>query len=197
MRPLEWMLDKSVIQRGASTFSDCSEKAMPRLLLLRHAKAERAKAGEKDRARALSKRGERQAAAMGTVIAERDERPDLVLCSDSARTRQTWEGVEPELANSPEVRFLRSLYEADDYLDILRAEGDRAESILLIGHNPAIQETAALLAADRAAGKAAEMSSHFPTAALAIFEFDGKWRTLGPRRMRLLDFLTPPEGERG
>jgi phosphohistidine phosphatase len=170
---------------------------MPRLLLLRHAKAERAKPGENDHARALSKRGKRQATVMGMVMAKRDERPDLVLCSDSTRTTQTWDGVEPELAKSPDVRILRSLYEADDYLDILRTEGDEAGSILLIGHNPAIQETAALLAADRAAGRAAEMSSHFPTAALAILEFDGHWRTLGPRRMRFLDFLTPPEGERG
>lgn len=167
---------------------------MPRLLLLRHAKAERAHPGENDHERALSKQGRLDAAEIGEMIAGRGERPDLVLCSTSARTKETWEGVRQALATTPEVRFLPAMYDADDYIELLRMEGEEAESVLLIGHNPAAQKSAVALAADIGGKKGAEMSSHFPTAGLAILEFDGAWATLGPRRMRILAFLRAREG---
>ncbi len=139
----------------------------------------------------LSARGLEDSAAMGTVIAERGETPDLVLCSTSERTRQTWAQVRPALGGAPETRFLRALYEADDYLGILKAEGGEARSVLLIGHNPAMQETAALLASARESADGAELASSFPTAALAIFEHPGAWAELRPGTMRLVAFIRP------
>jgi phosphohistidine phosphatase len=164
---------------------------MLRLLLLRHAKAERARAGEKDHSRALSKRGRRDSEEMGRRIAENGERPDLVLCSTSQRTRETWELVRPALTSRSKARFLRALYEAEDYLDILKAEGGDAKSVLLIGHNPAIQGTAVRLAS--APSGDAELSSQFPTAALAILKTDASWAELEPATMRLVAFIRPRE----
>ena len=166
---------------------------MPRLLLLRHAKAERARAGEKDHSRALSKRGRRDAEEMGRRIAESGERPDLLLCSTSERTRQTWDRVQPALADRIKTRFVRALYEADDYLDILRAEGGDAQSVLLIGHNPAIQGTAVRLVAEPRTVDGADLSAQFPTAALAILESDAGWAELKPAMMRLVAFISPRE----
>jgi phosphohistidine phosphatase len=165
---------------------------MPRLLLLRHAKAERAHAGEKDHSRVLSKRGRSDAEEMGRRIAENGERPDLVLCSTSQRTRQTWELVGAALADAIEMRFMRALYEAADYLDILKAEGGHARSVLLIGHNPAIQGTAVRLCAPEIS-EGVELSSTFPTAALAIFESDAGWAELEPATMHLVAFIRPRE----
>jgi phosphohistidine phosphatase len=165
---------------------------MPRLLLLRHAKAERARAGETDHERVLSERGIDDAAAMGKIVAERGDTPDLLLCSTSTRTRQTWNEVRSGLGALPEERFLRPIYEADDYARILQEEGGAAQSILLIGHNPAMQATAATLAADLAGRDGRRLSAEFPTAALAVLDFDGEWRTLKPRRMRLVAFVAPP-----
>jgi phosphohistidine phosphatase len=165
---------------------------MPRLLLLRHAKAKRARAGENDHERVLSERGIDDAAAMGKLFAERGEAPDLLLCSTSTRTRQTWNEVRPALPAGPEERFLRPIYEADDYLDVLREEGGDAQSVLLVGHNPAMQETATTLSADLAGRDGRRLAEAFPTAALAILDFDGEWRTLKPRRMRLVAFIAPP-----
>jgi phosphohistidine phosphatase len=69
---------------------------------------------------------------MGRVIAARGQAVDLVLCSTSARTRETFEGVRPALGMAPKVRFLRGIYEGEDYLSILRREGDGAASLLLV-----------------------------------------------------------------
>jgi phosphohistidine phosphatase len=164
---------------------------MPRLLLLRHAEAERTQPGSTDHERALTPRGCKNSAAIGKTIAERGEQPDLVLCSTSKRTRDTWDAVKPTLDQAPESRFLRSLYESGGYLDILRQEGGAARSILLIGHNPAMQETAVLLAADLAGRDGARLRDGFPKAALAVFDFDGSWREIGHRRMRLEAFIPP------
>jgi len=171
---------------------------LPRLLLLRHAKAERAgKATARDFDRVLSERGERDAEEMGGVIAERGGAVDLVLCSSSARTRQTWEGVRPALKNGAEPRFLRELYDGQArYADILREEGGNAGTVLVIGHNPSIQDTAVLLAADLASPEGRTLKAQFPTAALAVLEFDGDWTDLAPGGARLIAFIRPRESER-
>jgi len=165
---------------------------MPRLLLLRHAKAERARAGETDHDRALTKRGKEDSEEAGRVIAERGEKVDLVLASDSRRTRETWESAGPRLKGKPKVRLLRSLYDASDtYLPVLREEGGDAKTILLVGHNPTIQETAVRLAADMTSREGRALSDRFPKAALAVLDFDGAWETLRPRQMRLVAFIPP------
>src|SRR2546423_12767472 len=71
------------------------------LVILRHAKAERP-AGTADEDRPLTQRGHADSAAAGAWLAARGDRPDLVLCSPSKRTRQTWRGVAGALAGAPE-----------------------------------------------------------------------------------------------
>jgi phosphohistidine phosphatase len=160
---------------------------MPRLLLFRHAKAERTQAGSTDHERALTKSGREDAAAMGEAIA-RHGPVDLVLCSTARRARETWELAAPGIGGSPEVRFLRAIYDADDYLPILNAEGGEAETILLVGHNPAMQETAVALVSDP---NGAVLAARFPKAAVAVIDFDGSWAALRPGRARLAAFELP------
>jgi phosphohistidine phosphatase len=165
---------------------------MPRLILFRHAVAERARAGERDHERALTKGGRKDSAAMGGVLAERGDRIDLVLCSTSRRTRETWEYAAPLIGQTPEVRLLRSIYDAgDNYLAILNEEGGDAETVVVVGHNPAIQETAAMLAADIASRDGRKLASHFAKGGIAVFDFDGKWQSLKPRRTRLIAYIEP------
>ena len=164
---------------------------MPRLLLLRHAKAERARPGESDHERVLAERGRKEAAAVGRALAERDERPDLVLCSTSVRTRQTWELARTALRSEPEVRFAKKLFDAGgDYVGVLKQEGRGAASLLLVGHNPAIQETAIRLAQNLASNDGTRLKEKFPPAALAIFDLDGEWRDLAPGTARLAALIT-------
>jgi phosphohistidine phosphatase len=166
---------------------------MRHLLLFRHAKTERVRAGQQDRDRELTQRGRRDAAVMAEVIAARPERPALVLCSPSVRTRQTLDLALPAFADEPEVRFPEALYGGGDYLGVLRAEGGTAASILVVGHNPAMQATAVLLAADLAGKEAAALADDFPTAALAVLAFDGEWATLRRQSMRVTAFIRPKE----
>src|SRR5437773_11617307 len=92
------------------------------LVIVRHAKAQRP-ADLADADRPLTQRGHADAAAAGAWLAARGYRPDLVLCSPSKRTRQTWRGVSVALAGSPEptVRFEPELYygAVDDALALI------------------------------------------------------------------------------
>ena len=164
---------------------------MPRLILLRHAAAERAGPRQPDRERELTKGGRKEAKAAGREIAERGEKIDLVLSSDSKRTRETWDGVAPELKVTPKVRFPSSLFEATDYLPIVKSEGGDAECILLIGHNPAMHDTAIELAESLAGRDGMKLRSGFPKGAFAVFDFAGEWKSLQPGRMKLVAFMEP------
>ena len=166
---------------------------MRHLLLFRHAKTERVRAGQHDRDRELTKRGRRDTAAMAEIIAARKERPDLVLCSPAIRARQTLEITLPALHGDPEVRFPNALYDSADYLDVLREEGGAARAVMVVGHNPALQVTAVQLAADLAGREGLELVDDFPTAAVAILEFDGEWTRLGRHAARLSAFIRPRE----
>jgi phosphohistidine phosphatase len=165
---------------------------MPRLILFRHAVAESARAGQSDHERALTKGGRKDSAAMGKVIAKRGETIDLVLCSTSKRTRETWDYAAPSIGQAPEVRFLRSIYDANDnYLSILNDEGGDAETLVVVGHNPAIQATAIDVAADLASRDGRKLASRFAKGGIVILDFDGEWRSLKPHRMRLMAYIEP------
>src|SRR5437867_275190 len=106
------------------------------LVILRHAKADRP-AGVADEDRPLTQRGHADAAAAGAWLDARGYRPDLVLCSPSKRTRQTWRGVAVALAGGaePEVRYEPELYygSAAEALALLRGIPAQVGTVLLIG----------------------------------------------------------------
>jgi phosphohistidine phosphatase len=169
---------------------------MPLLLLLRHAKAERAAPGESDHERVLAARGRSDCATMGRIIAGRieadpGEAPDRVLCSSSSRTRETWDLVRVALNAPPQAQYQKPIYEAGDYLPILRREGGDARSLLLVGHNPTMHDSAVQLLG----AEGSSLGGRFPTAALAIISFDGSWEELAPGIGRLIAFIQPREGE--
>lgn len=175
---------------------------MRRLLLLRHAKSDRSKqAGASlrdDRARPLNARGKEAAALMGRYMREKKYAPSLVLCSTAVRTRETLELLLPALGASPEIRYEDSLYLAvwPRLLDAVRGAPGNASSLLMIGHNPGIEQLASALTArpKTAAGRALAdvMAQKFPTAALAVLDFRGDdWAAVKPGAGRLADFMRP------
>jgi len=169
---------------------------MRRLLLLRHAKAEPGAPDQDDHERSLTERGEADAAAMARYLAAQGYRPARILCSTSARTRQTAAPVLRE-TEAP-VAYLETLYHAPPgRIVALVQDADDAEDVLLvIGHNPGLEQCAALLA--REPVKPREQHRHdlleekFPTAALAVLDFDiPSWRKLSPCGGKLVDFVRP------
>jgi phosphohistidine phosphatase len=162
---------------------------MPRLILLRHATAERAGPGQTDHERALTKGGRKESKAAGKTLARRGETIDLVLSSDSKRTRETWEKAAEKLAGTPEVRFLRALFQAQNYVPVIAREGGDARTILVVGHNPAMHTTALTLAGELSGRDGQRLRAGFPKGALAILDFDGNWASIQPGQMRLLAFI--------
>jgi phosphohistidine phosphatase len=152
---------------------------MDRLILFRHGKAEPESASGEDFDRRLSGRGGRESGAMGAQLADLGFAPDIVLVSPSARTRETWAAAEPFFPKAKAL-FEPELYHADSGAIQREAEraGERAGTVMVVGHNPGIQElTVRLLMEGLAPATLIERARRqFPTAAAAVFLFDGAGR---------------------
>jgi phosphohistidine phosphatase len=166
-----------------------------RLLLLRHAKSSWDDPALADHDRPLAKRGRRAAEGVGEHLRDAGLRPGLVICSPSRRTRETLELLS---LDGPEVRLEDAVYEASerDLTGIVRGLPEAVESVLLIGHNPAMGDLAARLCGQDRTEAAGRLREKFPTGALAVFETDKTWRDLEPSGTRLVSFRTPrnPDG---
>lgn len=171
---------------------------MKRLLLLRHAKAAAGSPHGSDSARSLNERGRTDAPRMGIEMQHRRYLPDLVLCSSALRTKETWQHVMPELDGAPTVRFLDDLYlaSARAIAEIVRKNGDDYPVVLVIGHNPGLEECAQTLShkplSDQERLCANALAEKFPTCALAVLDFEiPSWRGIAPGTGTLRDFIRP------
>lgn len=164
---------------------------MSRLMLLRHAKSDRP-AGVGDHDRPLNDRGREAAPLVGAYLAAHKLIPDLIVCSTSARTRETCALVMAKLPKSVRVVFEEELYlaESDAILALVRALPRNAASALLIGHNPGMHEAAIELAGTGDADARRRLHDKFPTAALAVIDFDD-WGAVRTRSGRLERYVTP------
>lgn len=178
---------------------------MPRLLIVRHAKAATAVQGANDHSRPLAPAGVAQlphlaAAVVAALAAPAPASPDsarrdsarldpapldpapldLVLCSPSARTRETVAGLvqaEPQLG-AARVKVKRALYlaDVDDLLTVLRHLPDNVETALICGHNPGLHELALTLLGPAAD---AQLRQGLPTAGLVVVDLDTNWASIG------------------
>jgi phosphohistidine phosphatase len=161
------------------------------LYLLRHAKSSWADESVPDLQRPLAPRGRRAAQQLAQHLRDHRIAPEVVLCSPALRTRQTLELIQPGLGAQAEVLIEDDLYGAgeDQLLARLRSLPDDVSSVLLIGHNPGIQDLAVLLVgggADRD-----QLRAKFPTAALATIGVARGWAELGPGKAKLVAFRVP------
>ena len=175
------------------------------LMLLRHAKSSWADEGLDDFDRPLASRGRKAAPRVARFIADGGFGPDLILCSTARRARETLSLVLPSMAHSCTIRMDRTLYEADEEEDLgerLRTladtdvpEGDRAprgQRVLVIGHNPAMQDFAIQLVGSGAPDDREAIAAKFPTAALAVIAFDAdRWHDIVPGSGTLTHFVRP------
>ena len=159
---------------------------MRRLLALRHAKAVDRDQAPSDAERLLAERGKKDAAALGQLMATRGHVPDRVLCSPSARTRETTSILTRALGVSPAVDYVESLYGGGcaAYGEALAACPDSARTVLLVGHNPSMEDLVATLV-----GRAVPLG----TCCLAVLDLPtDTWRGLtGSGRARLVEVLSP------
>lgn len=153
---------------------------MPVLIVLRHAKAA-SPPGAADFDRPLADRGLRNATAAGHELRAIGCVPERVVCSPALRTRQTLD----RLALDVPVEFADQVYgnNVQEIFGLLREQADEPASLLLVGHNPSMQLLALELTGTADRG--------FPTAAMAVIEWDGEWSDLWPGAGRLTAFWTP------
>jgi phosphohistidine phosphatase len=112
------------------------------LLILRHAKSSWKHAELPDFDRPLNKRGKRDAPRMGELLRQVDLLPDLILSSSAQRARQTTQAVVDTSGYGGEVHWLDSLYAAppESYLEALRRLDDSLQRVMVVGHNPGLEE---------------------------------------------------------
>lgn len=166
---------------------------MRRLILLRHAKSDWPE-GIADPERPLAPRGRAAAPRIGGYIADEQLVPDRVLVSPARRTRETWELV---CARLPAVKVVASeprIYDASAtrLLSVIREQPRDAHTLMLVGHNPGLEDLAGLLAGGGSSAYLAKMSEKFPTGALAVIDLPvDDWNTVAPGIGRLDRFVTP------
>ena len=167
---------------------------MRRLLLFRHAKAERSEPGMEDRARRLVERGQKDAATVGAYMASHALIPDHVMASPSVRTRETWKFAAPAFKPAPAVTPVERLYNATphDILGVIKGAPEAARNLLIVAHNPGLHAVALMLVASGDVETRERLREKMPTCGLAIIDFAfDDWGKLHPRSGRLERFVTP------
>jgi phosphohistidine phosphatase len=156
---------------------------MHALHLLRHAKSSWREDLD-DRERPLARRGREAAQQLARHLPQTIGRLDLVLCSSARRTRETLDLVLAGFAPSPATLIEEELYLASHKKLLRRLErlDEAVGEVLVIGHNPGLQELAAALADPASPEYQSVAEGKFPTAALASFRVATPWAALGGSR---------------
>ncbi|MFI8193646.1 SixA phosphatase family protein [Streptomyces sp. NPDC085946] len=169
-----------------------------RLAVLRHAKSARPP-GVPDHDRPLAPRGLRDAPAAGRALLEADCLPDLALCSTAVRARRTWEIAAAQWGTPPPFRLDARLYGADagDLLAVVHEVPAEVGTLLLVGHNPGLEDLVLELAGDGLDDTLDRVRAKFPTAAFAVLSWRGAtWRALAPGTALLTSLTVPRGGKR-
>ena len=133
---------------------------------------------------------------MGRYCADEMLIPDLVLVSPALRTRRTWSSASVFLSDAP-AEFASAIYQADErrLLDLVRATRDDVTCLMIVGHNPGIEDLARALVSHGDRYAFARMQQKFPTAGIAVLDFaSDHWSEADRRSARLDRFRVPSDG---
>lgn len=167
-----------------------------RLLLLRHAKSDWGDATLADVDRVLNGRGKAAARQMGSYLQQNTLFPNRILCSTAQRTRETLARVVPFLPYEAQIHLISDFYRKSDisYTNLIRRYGGHSQTLMIIGHNPATEQTAEELVGTGASDVRDDISTKYPTAALAVIDFDiSEWADLRAGTGHLERFVKPRE----
>ncbi|MGH2735938.1 MAG: SixA phosphatase family protein [Actinomycetota bacterium] len=170
---------------------------MPTLFVLRHAKSSWAEDDRPDHERRLAERGQKAGRRMATHIMDARIAPDVVLCSSATRARETLALVAAGFSTRPDVRIDERLYGADAAAIIALLQQElppEVESVLVVGHNPALQDLVVELAGE--GDLRDEVAHKFPSGALATLQVGRAWAELGPGEATLDAFVKPKQLDR-
>jgi phosphohistidine phosphatase len=111
------------------------------LLVLRHAKSSWKNPELPDHDRPLSNRGKKDAPRMGKLLVKEGLVPGIIISSPAMRARTTAEKVAKSSNYQGEIVIESSLYGSghEAYLDVLKHQPDKYQTVLMVGHNPDIE----------------------------------------------------------
>lgn len=163
---------------------------MKHISIWRHAKAERPDRYASDFERPLTERGRKDAVHMAALIANLEPAIDLILASPASRTAQTVQALTARLDGALEPRWNETIYlaTADMLLSILKALSEDARHVVLVGHNPGLEE----LTSGLCGSTPEDVFVRMPTAAVAHVVIDAEhWSAVrwGGGQLKLL--VTP------
>ena len=164
-----------------------------RLYLLRHAEASRPPAVP-DHERPLSPLGCDDAAEIGSYMAGASMQPQMALVSTAARTRSTWAVVQKALPLLVPAIFEKRIYEAavEDILAAIRATSAQHESLIVVGHNPGMQNLALYLIGQAERTAYARLHTDYPPGSLTVIDFEAaSWADVAEYGGTLRRFVTP------
>ncbi|MFT4090018.1 MAG: histidine phosphatase family protein [Asticcacaulis sp.] len=152
---------------------------MKRLIVMRHGKAEKEAESGEDFDRALADRGIAEAKAVAEALKSYGVKPDYALVSEAARTQGTFKAVQSVLGDIPsEVR--KDMFDADSYAlrDLIEAHEAAGETILVVGHNPAVQFLVLeyMVEASASVVDMDKVRAGYPTATATLFDIDAAGR---------------------
>lgn len=167
---------------------------MKTLYLLRHAKSDWSDDGLSDHDRPLAARGEKACPAMGRYLADHGFVPDRVLCSTAERARDTLARVASQWDRMPPTDFDQALYLASParILRRLADAPDDAASVMVVGHNPGLNQILERLAVNGDGEARRNAAEKFPTCAFAAIELPiDRWSEVEGAEGTLVHFTTP------
>jgi phosphohistidine phosphatase len=162
------------------------------LVLLRHSKAVPPESMP-DVERPLTDRGRADAQAAGRWLVAQGIEADLVLCSPSQRTRETWKYAAAAGAVTADASYDRRIYNgtAEELLEVIHEAPPEVRTVILVGHGPGLPWLADELALDGTSPARVELSRKYPTTGLAVLHLTTRWADLAPNDADLVDFTTP------
>lgn len=164
---------------------------MKSLFLLRHAKADVARIGQKDIDRPLNQHGRQAARAMGEYLAKSGLLPQHVLCSSARRTQETLHQIRLILTAGARIDICEELYlvEPAQIISLVSGINFSTDRLMIIGHNPGLETLVGTFSIGAGNAATGRVFKEFATGALAVFTIDIEdWRDIaaGSARLELL-----------
>jgi phosphohistidine phosphatase len=146
-----------------------------------------------DLERPLADRGRADAGAAGRYLVAQGIEPDLVLCSPSKRTRETWKYVAEVGVPAGDVWYDKRMYNADTdgLLDVVHDAPPEARTVVMVGHAPGIPWLADELALDGTSPERVELTQKYPTTGLAVLHLTCRWADLSANEADLVAYVVP------
>ncbi|NIJ09011.1 phosphohistidine phosphatase [Sphingomonas vulcanisoli] len=167
---------------------------MKRLTLLRHAKSGDDGMAKRDFDRPLNAKGRKVARAIGRYLRDEGAHFDRILASPALRVAETLEEVSAGYGPGIDPAWERRIYlgTADELLDVLHEVPDEADDVLLVGHNPGLEELVLMLVPEGEQSERRTVQEKYPTASVAEIDLDtSSWARLTPGSGRLKRFTRP------